>query len=294
VQRRQVLGYVGSVTLFVGVFMPIVSLPIVGQQNFFQNGRGDGAVLIGVALIALLATLARRFAIVAIMGAISFALLAFTFFAFQARISEMRASLERDLAGNPFRGLGDMMLQSVQLQWGWAVLVLGALLLLATAAKGSDAVEESSRLSPTGWAAIAILTLVIGGGLVAAQLSRAAAQREEFSRREAAEQTAREQREREEREKAEAVNQLRLQHFDWKYERYSTYLVGTVRNESSRPFRFVRVEFSLLDRNENLVGTASDSVTSLEPGESWRFKAHVFDRGDVRSARLRELKGTPE
>jgi hypothetical protein len=281
------------VTLFVGVFMPIVSLPFVGAQNFFQNGRGDGTILIAIAGVALLATLARRYALVAAMGIVSLALLAFTFVNFQSRISEIRASVERDLAGNPFRGLGDMMLQSVQLQWGWSVLVLGSALLIAAAVRERDS-NEAGRILPSAVAALVILTLIAGGAVITAQVSRATAQQKEASQREAAEREHRNKREREEREKAEAVNRLRLQNYDWKYEGYSTYLAGAVRNESTRPFRFVRVEFSLLDKNKNLVGTASDSIMSLEPGETWRFRAHVFDRGDVKSARLRELKGTPE
>lgn len=38
---------------------------------------------------------------------------------------QARADMELDLAGNPFRGLADITIQSVQLQWGWALLVVG-------------------------------------------------------------------------------------------------------------------------------------------------------------------------
>jgi hypothetical protein len=116
--RRQILGVVGAATLFVGVFLPIVSLPIVGAQNYFQNGRGDGTILLMIAGVALLATLAKRFAWVSIAGVVSLLLLGYTFVAFRARIAEMRAAMDRDLADNPFRGIGEAMMQSVQLQWG--------------------------------------------------------------------------------------------------------------------------------------------------------------------------------
>jgi hypothetical protein len=38
------------------------------------------------------------------------------------------------LAGNPFSGLADKAVQSVQTRWGWALSIAGALLLLASAA----------------------------------------------------------------------------------------------------------------------------------------------------------------
>lgn len=141
--RRQILGVAGAATLFVGVFLPIVSLPIVGAQNYFQNGRGDGTILLLIAGIALLATLAKRFIWVSIAGIVSLALLGYTFIAFRSRIAEMRAAMEHDLAGNPFKGIGEAMMQSVQLQWGWAVLVVGALLLCATGF-GRGAAEDQT------------------------------------------------------------------------------------------------------------------------------------------------------
>jgi hypothetical protein len=62
------------------------------------------------------------------------ALLAFTFINFQAKLSDATSQMNRDLAGNPFRGLADVAIQSVQLQWGWALLVVGAVLLISAAA----------------------------------------------------------------------------------------------------------------------------------------------------------------
>jgi len=134
VERRQTLGYVGSITLMIGVFTPIVSLPIVGSQNYFQNGHGDGMILLVLAAVALWGTVARQYAATVIPGLISLALLVYAFVGFQSRIEEMRAAMDRDLAGNPFKGLGEVMLQSVHLDWGWAVLVAGSVLLILTAA----------------------------------------------------------------------------------------------------------------------------------------------------------------
>jgi len=42
--------------------------------------------------------------------------------------------MKSQLADNPFRGLADMVMQSVQLQWGWALLIVGAAMLIASAA----------------------------------------------------------------------------------------------------------------------------------------------------------------
>ena len=44
-QRRQWFGILGSILLFIGVFAPIISVPIVGNVNYFQNGKGDGVIV---------------------------------------------------------------------------------------------------------------------------------------------------------------------------------------------------------------------------------------------------------
>ena len=50
--NRQLVGFLGSALLFLGVFLPIVKLPIVGDLNYFANGRGDGVVVLVLAVIS--------------------------------------------------------------------------------------------------------------------------------------------------------------------------------------------------------------------------------------------------
>lgn len=120
----------GAALLFLGAFMPIISMPIMGSLNYFQNGTGDGTiiVLLAMATAALAATGHTRH--VLWTGLAALAMLGFTFVRFQTKMAEARASMESELAGNPFRGLAEAAVGSVQLQWGWAVLVLGACLTI--------------------------------------------------------------------------------------------------------------------------------------------------------------------
>ena len=111
--------------------MPIVKVPILGDMNYFQNGKGDGVIIILLALVSCLLILCRLYAGLMVTGGLSLAVLAYTFVAFQQRMSEARSQMANELAGNPFRGLAEGALRSVQLQWGWAVLVVGAVLIIA-------------------------------------------------------------------------------------------------------------------------------------------------------------------
>ena len=131
---KQLLGLIGSIILFVGVFTPIVSVPIMGNMNYFQNGKGDGTLILIFAIVSLILVLTKKYKGLWFTGLGSMAIMAFTFINFQMKISDMKAHMETELAGNPFRGLADMAMQSVQLQWGWALLIVGAALVISSAA----------------------------------------------------------------------------------------------------------------------------------------------------------------
>ncbi len=141
--QRQLLGLLGSMVLFVGVFMPIVSIPILGAQNYFQNGQGVGIIILILAGISALLCFGKNFKGLFATGLISLAVLAFTFLRFLSKMSEAKAEMQKQIGDNPFKGLGEMAMQSVQLQWGWAVMVVGALLLIGVALMRSDQITES-------------------------------------------------------------------------------------------------------------------------------------------------------
>jgi len=128
------LGLIGSAVLFVGVFTPIVSIPLIGNMNYFQNGKGDGVIILVLAVISLILVLLKKFKGLWFTGLGSIAIMTFTFINFQMALYNTKTQMETELTGNPFRGIADMAMQSVQIQWGWALLIIGAVLVIASAA----------------------------------------------------------------------------------------------------------------------------------------------------------------
>jgi hypothetical protein len=59
-------------------------------------------------------------------------------------MGEVKAQMQEKLSNNPFKGIADVAMQSVQIQWGWAVLVVGAVLLIAAAAVREPASHEKA------------------------------------------------------------------------------------------------------------------------------------------------------
>lgn len=141
-KTKQLLGLIGSIVLFIGVFTPIGSVPIMGNMNYFQNGKGDGTFILILAIISLVLVLAKEYKGLWFTGIGSLGFMLFTFINFQSKMSQAKADIESELAGNPFRGLADMAMQSVQLQWGWALLIVGAAFVIASAAMKDESQEN--------------------------------------------------------------------------------------------------------------------------------------------------------
>ena len=131
---KQLLGLIGSAVLFVGVFAPIVSVPIMGNINYFNNGKGDGVIVLVLAAISLILVLLKKFKGLWFTGLGSMGIMVFTFVNFQISLANTMTQMETELVGNPFREIADVLMQSVQIQWGWALLIIGAVLLIASAA----------------------------------------------------------------------------------------------------------------------------------------------------------------
>ena len=134
ITQRQVVGFLGAAVLATGVFMPLISGPFGMTANYFANGKGDGVFILGMAVCSAALVLARNYRLLWLTGGLSLGMLAFTFYRLQSGVGQIKAEMESSLQGNPFRGLADAALQSMQMQWGWAVLVIGAVLILASAA----------------------------------------------------------------------------------------------------------------------------------------------------------------
>jgi len=114
----------------------------MGNMNYFQNGKGDGTIVLILAVISLVLVLAKKYKGLWFTGIGSLGIMLFTFINFQSKMSQAKADMESELAGNPFRGLADVAMQSVQLQWGWALLIVGAALVIASAAMKDETQEN--------------------------------------------------------------------------------------------------------------------------------------------------------
>jgi hypothetical protein len=132
----RILGIIGGVLLVIGVFCPLIGVDVLGQSmNVSYLGSGTGTsweglllILLGIAAIAL--SVLRKYKYLLILGVITIAILAYDYFSFKSKLSEQLAG-----AGDAVR---EQMENAISMKWGWIVLLLGALALLAAGAMGRN------------------------------------------------------------------------------------------------------------------------------------------------------------
>ena len=131
--KQQLVGLAGGVILLLGVFLPIVSMPIAGSISVFSSGRVDGYILLGLAIISLILAFINNIKPLRITGGISLLIVVIDFIYLLYKLNSIKGDVSDKLKGNPFGGMAEAMMSTVQIQYGWVFLFIGSLLLVYVA-----------------------------------------------------------------------------------------------------------------------------------------------------------------
>lgn len=128
--KPQLIGFGGGILLLLGIFLPIVSMPIVGSVSIFSSGRVDGYILLGLTIVSLFFVFQNTLRLLKFTSVISLLMVLISFVYVVLKVNNLKGDLAKDLEGNPFGGLAQAMASTVQIQYGWVFLFIGSLLLV--------------------------------------------------------------------------------------------------------------------------------------------------------------------
>jgi len=130
---QRILAIAGSLLLVVAPFAPFLSAPILGRITLFQQGKGDGVILLVVALGALGSALLGRYGFLWVSGSIGAFEIGNLFLFFYHRLPEVIDNYRRQTKDNILGSIGEITLSNVDPDWGALVLLLGTLMSLGVA-----------------------------------------------------------------------------------------------------------------------------------------------------------------
>lgn len=131
--KRQLIGSLGCIILLLGVFAPVLKAPVLGGINYLNDNKTSGTIVLVLAIVSYVLIRVRFLKGLWATGLGSFGVIIVSFIRLQRRLHELRSSVDSNLAGTPLGGLGDFASKSVHVQWGWAILIIGAALIVLVA-----------------------------------------------------------------------------------------------------------------------------------------------------------------
>jgi HEAT repeat protein len=149
------VGLAGAALLAAGVFAPLLDVPLGESVSYFQSGRWEAVLLLLLAAATAGLSLLRWHRGLWLTGLAAFAVVTVTFTRLLAALVELLRTFE----GTPGAELGGVM-DLVQLRWGWAVLLAGALVIVAAAVTAE--VRRSVGIAIAGLFAIPLVLLLSG------------------------------------------------------------------------------------------------------------------------------------
>ncbi len=136
--KKQILGIIGAIFLLVGVFAPMVKIPLAGTISFFENNKFTGILIVILALVSLFFVFIRRFRILWLSGILTLAVMGYTAWEAQKPLSSIKSKtskiLGEKLTNKITDKITDKAMDYVHIQWGLIFLILGLILIFISAA----------------------------------------------------------------------------------------------------------------------------------------------------------------
>lgn len=140
-QTPMFLGILGAIALMIGVFLPIMGIPIIGNLTYFQVAKEEGIIVLIVALIGFILAVVQKYDGLWLTAMASACVVGYTFIN---------------------SGLTKMAETPIQLGYGWAVLVVGVLLTFASPTSAIINTNQRGDTSRTNEPPSTITILVVG------------------------------------------------------------------------------------------------------------------------------------
>ncbi|MFZ1683478.1 MAG: hypothetical protein WAU88_05025 [Candidatus Zixiibacteriota bacterium] len=134
---RRALAVLGAILIAVGVFMPILGIPVFHDQSIMQLRPNAGWILLGLAVVTVLIVLTKKLGLLYVPGILAVVLLSYTLVAMQGRRDRIQSDIKSNVANTPVRGLVHGFVGSASLRFGWPLMMLGAVTIVAVPLVGS-------------------------------------------------------------------------------------------------------------------------------------------------------------
>lgn len=130
---KQIIGLAGGLLLLLGIFLPVIKIPFIGNSTYMQNQEIESYIIIALAVLTILLLWLKKYKGLWFTGIVSLGILVYSYIRFQNLVNGNNTKIENDL-GVFYKELSGMFQDAIQLQWGVTILLTGAVLIILSAA----------------------------------------------------------------------------------------------------------------------------------------------------------------
>lgn len=132
--KKQALGIIGAILLLIGVFAPMIKIPILGTMSFFDNNKLAGILIVILVLISLFLVFTKKLKLLWFSSIALLAVMGYTAWEAQKPLSSIKSKtskiLGERLTDKITDKITDKAIDYVHIQWGLICLVLGLILII--------------------------------------------------------------------------------------------------------------------------------------------------------------------
>lgn len=133
-EQEQILGIIGSLILFLGIFTPLIRFPWLGTLSLTSSF--NCLIVIVLAIASFVFSIKQNYQRLWFTGISSLFFTFLNFVSFFQKIVQTKATLNNELANNTYGISGGFVAVAgnfIQFEWGWIFLLAGSALLIAAA-----------------------------------------------------------------------------------------------------------------------------------------------------------------
>jgi len=134
---KQIIGIIGSLLLILGVFIPLVKIPLVGGISFYDNSRLEAIIVIIIAVISVFLVVAKRYILLWVSGFALLAVVSVRGIQVIKKLYSARSTAEKilgeKLTAKITKKLTHVAIEHVDISWGLVFLIVGAVLIILCA-----------------------------------------------------------------------------------------------------------------------------------------------------------------
>lgn len=134
VKPYQVIGLIGSLLVICGLFLPVVSIPFMGEKTYFQSQDLVAKILFALAILSVVFVIIRLQIGLWGTGLLMVGILTYSYFDFEDMLSQYDNVFDGGGGNSAFyQSIKNSFRDSIQMKYGLGVIASGILVTFAAA-----------------------------------------------------------------------------------------------------------------------------------------------------------------